>query len=221
MRLAVVVGAVNQKKRVSLETFAGKLFHRALWGPKAELLQPNSSLFAGIEMDNEAQRQSPKAAEGQRRVGRPTTLESGGTSLATILTLIRAGAATTRIDIERKAELGRAVVADRLATLEQLGLVEEGDLGPAMGGRAPRQVRFRAHIEVILGAHVDRTSLAVGLADLAGNLIVEHHEAADLALGPEPILDRLTTLFLWLLDERGGKKARLGHCRRASRSRSR
>jgi predicted NBD/HSP70 family sugar kinase len=50
-------------------------------------------------------------------------------------------------------------------------------------------------------------SLAVGLADLAGNLIVEHHEAADLALGPEPILDRLTTLFYWLLDERGGKRA--------------
>ena len=157
-------------------------------------------------MDNEALRQSPKAHEGNRRVGRPTTLESGGASLATILALIRAGAATTRLDIERKAELGRAVVADRLATLERLGLVEEGDLGPAMGGRAPRHLRFRAHVGVILVAHVDRMSLAVGLADLAGNLIVEHHEAADLALGPEPILDRLTTLFLWLLDERGGKE---------------
>ena len=58
----------------------------------------------------------------------------------------------------------------------------------------------------MLVAHVDRTSLAVALADLSGNLIVEHHEAADLATGPEPLLDRLTTLFIWLLDERGGKE---------------
>ena len=48
-------------------------------------------------------------------------------------------------------------------------------------------------------------SLAVEFADLDGVLVVEHHEAVDLALGPETILDRLTTLFLWLLDERGGK----------------
>ena len=87
-------------------------------------------------------------------------------SLATILTLIRSGAATTRLDIEREAELGRAVVADRLATLERLGLVVEGELGPAIGGRAPRNMRFCAKAGASLAAHVDRESLAVGLADL-------------------------------------------------------
>ena len=66
-------------------------------------------------------------------------------------------------------------------------------------------MRFCVEAGAILAAHVDRESLAVGLADLDGALIVEHHEAVDLALGPEAILDRLTTLFLWLLDERGGK----------------
>jgi predicted NBD/HSP70 family sugar kinase len=157
-------------------------------------------------MDDQAKEQErPDAAGARRRVGRPTTLESGGASLAKILTLVRNGVATTRLDIERESELGRSVVADRLATLERLGLITEGELGPARNGRAPRHVRFNAEIGAVLVAHLDRTSLAVALADLTGNLIVEHHEAADLALGPEPLLDRLSTLFIWLLDERGGK----------------
>ena len=98
------------------------------------------------------------------------------------------------------------MVADRLATLERLGLIAEGELGPAIGGRAPRNMRFCADAGAILAAHVNRSSISVGLAGLDGNLIVEHHEAMDLALGPEAILDRLTTLFIWLLDERGGKE---------------
>ena len=45
----------------------------------------------------------------------------GGGSLAAILSLIRKRrVATTRLDIEREADLGRAVVSDRLATLERL-----------------------------------------------------------------------------------------------------
>jgi predicted NBD/HSP70 family sugar kinase len=134
-------------------------------------------------MDEEARRRHPAAQPRRRRVGRPTTLEIGGPSLAVILSLVRAGA-LTRFDIERRSGLGRPE-----------------------GGRAPRHVRLRADAGAVLAAHVDRRSLAVGPANLAGDLIVEHHEAADLALGPEPILDRLTALFYWLLDERGGKAA--------------
>ncbi|TIP32571.1 MAG: ROK family protein, partial [Mesorhizobium sp.] len=63
--------------------------------------------------------------------------------MATLLNLVRTGAATTRQELESQSELGRAVVADRLATLLRLGLIEEGELGPAIGGRAPRHVRFR------------------------------------------------------------------------------
>ncbi len=156
-------------------------------------------------MDNDLHSQPQHPPTARRRVGRPSTIETGAASLATILTLVRSGVATTRLAIEREAELGRAVVADRLATLERLGLIVEGELGPAIGGRAPRNMRFCAEAGATLAAHIDRESLAVALADLDGGLIVEHHEAVDLALGPEAILDRLTTLFYWLLDERGGK----------------
>jgi predicted NBD/HSP70 family sugar kinase len=144
-------------------------------------------------------------AAPSRRVGRPRTEEAGGASLGRILNLIRSGEATTRLDLERKTELGRAVIASRLAMLEALGLVSQGEFGAAIGGRAPRHMRFASEAGAILVAVIDRSSLAVALADLSGALVVEHHEAIDLAAGPEAILERLTTLFVWLLDERGGK----------------
>jgi len=41
----------------------------------------------------------------------------------------------------------------------------------------------------------------VELADLAGRLLVEHHEPGDIALGAEKVLDRVDALFDWMLDE--------------------
>ena len=141
-----------------------------------------------------------------RRVGRPRTLDAGGASLALVLNLIRTGEATTRLALERNSELGRAALVDRLGKLQALGLAAEGELGASEGGRAPRHMRFLAEAGAILAASIERSSMSVALADLSGRLIVEHHEAVDLADGPEAILDRVTNLFIWLLDERGGKE---------------
>src|SRR5436190_21485106 len=117
------------------------------------------------------------------------------------MSLVRSGTATTRLDLERQAELGRAVITDRLGMLQTLGILAEGEIGRTQGGRAPRHLRFREEAGSVLVAVVERSSLAVALSDLAGNFIVEHHEETDLARGPDAILDRLTTLFIWLLDE--------------------
>ena len=133
--------------------------------------------------------------------GRVRSVDAERQSLARILTLIRSGAATTRQEIEKQSTLGRAIVADRLATLGAFGLIEEGELGPAMGGRAPRVVRFRADAARILVATFDAASLGVGVADLAGRVLIEHHEAANLALGQDAMLKRLDTLFDWLREE--------------------
>jgi predicted NBD/HSP70 family sugar kinase len=147
----------------------------------------------------------PGAAAGRRQVGRPRTSESAHGSLAVLLNLVRSGAATTRQELERQSELGRAVVADRLATLIQLGLIEEGDLGPAIGGRAPRHVRFRERTGMILVAVLDNASVSIGVSDASGRLLAEHHEAAELAAGPQSVLDRLATLFSWMLEEHGAE----------------
>ncbi len=149
----------------------------------------------------------PDPADTAAAPMRGRRLEAERHSLAAVLDLIRTGRATTRLEIERLSGLGRAVVSDRIATLIELGLVAEGELGPAVGGRAPRLMRFRADAGRILVATLDEGSLGVGLADLAGRLQVEHHEAADLALGPDPVLRRLGMLFDWVLEQYPGRAA--------------
>lgn len=136
-----------------------------------------------------------------RSVGRPRSVDAAQASLALLLNLVRTGAATTRQELERRSELGRAVVADRLATMIELGLLKEGELGQATGGRAPRQMRFRQDAGSLLVSAIDQSSIALGIADLNGQLLVEHHEAAQLDAGPEAILDRLATIFDWQLRE--------------------
>lgn len=136
-----------------------------------------------------------------RSVGRPRSVDAAQASLALLLNLVRTGAATTRQELERRSELGRAVVADRLATMIELGLLKEGELGQATGGRAPRQMQFRQDAGSLLVSAIDQSSIALGIADLNGQLLVEHHEAAQLDAGPEAILDRLATIFEWLLKE--------------------
>jgi predicted NBD/HSP70 family sugar kinase len=122
-----------------------------------------------------------------RRKGRPRISETAAPSLVDILNLVRTERATTRQELERESELGRAVVADRLGTLADLALVDESELGAATGGRAPRLVRFSANRGSILVATLDQTALGVG-------------EAADLTQPVSALSDRLITLFRWILD---------------------
>jgi len=135
-----------------------------------------------------------------RGKGRPRTVETAAPSLVELLNLVRSGAASTRQELERHSEFGRAVVADRLTMLGDLGLIDESELGTATGGRAPRLVRFAARRAAILVATLDQTAIGVGVADLSGNLLTEHHEAADLTAPPAELTDRLTALFRWSMD---------------------
>lgn len=137
-------------------------------------------------------------------------IDSERHSLLAVFDLIRTGRAATRLELELASGLGRAVVTDRLATLTQLGLIEEGERRPSMGGRAPRTVRLRADAGGILVANLDRSTLDVGLADLTGRVLFEHHEPADLAAGPEPLLARLHALFDWVLEQQDQQRALWG-----------
>lgn len=143
---------------------------------------------------------SPTQANTPRGKGRPRSVETAGPSLADILNLVRIERATTRQEIERTSEFSRAVVADRLGTLTELGLIDESETGVATGGRAPRLVRFAAERGRILVAALDQTALGVGIADLSGRLLLEHHEAADLSAPAATVCERLVTLFRWILD---------------------
>lgn len=165
---------------------------------------PDQGTRRGKDMD-ERSTADGETAQPRRTAGRPRASESAHGSLASLLNLVRNGVATTRQELENQSELGRAVVTDRLATLLRIGLIEEGELGPAIGGRAPRHVRFRPRMGMILAAVLDHSSLAVGISDLSGRLLAEHHEAVELAAGPAPVVQRLATLFAWMLEEHGSE----------------
>jgi predicted NBD/HSP70 family sugar kinase len=147
-----------------------------------------------------------KAARLQAATERVRAAEAERQSLATILNLIRSGRAETRQDIEREARLGRAVVADRLATLSGFGLIDESGLGRSLGGRAPRLVRFQPDCGRLLVATVERDTIGVGVADLAGRLLIEHYEDIELGTSPAALAERLTALFTWLVDRDRGRE---------------
>jgi predicted NBD/HSP70 family sugar kinase len=146
------------------------------------------------------------AIPGRRR-GRPRVVDVGQASLAAVFSIVRDGLASTRAAVEEMTGFSRAVVVERLATLESLGLLAPGDLAASTGGRAARTLRFRVEAGVILLAVIDRSSLAIGLADLDGVIQMEHHESLDVGAGAEALLDRLTMLFGWLGEEHGGNNA--------------
>lgn len=128
-------------------------------------------------------------------------VDSEQQSLALILNLIRDEEATTRLEIERISGLGRAIVSDRVATLTELGLVDENELGPAQGGRAPRSIRFVDDVALLLIAHIDQSKISVALSDLAGNLLFEHHEPLDAITDQAAVLARVASLFDWSLNQ--------------------
>lgn len=142
-----------------------------------------------------------KNGAARRGKGRPRNSDVATPSLTKILNLVRSGQATTRQEIERASELGRAIVTDRLTTLTALDLVDESELGVATGGRAPRLVRFNADAGLVLVATLDQTALGVALSDLSGKLLMEHHEALDLNAPAENTLSRLESLFEWILEK--------------------
>ena len=150
-----------------------------------------------------SRKESPREARRTPATERVRAVESERQSLAAILTLVRSGEATTRLDIERDARLGRAVVADRLATLESFGLIDNRDVGRSVGGRAPRLVRFRAEAGRLLVANIDRDTIGVGLASLDGQLVLEHYEDIDAGMSADALFQRLDALFAWSIDQDG------------------
>ena len=129
----------------------------------------------------------------------PVTPPDQVDSLVTVLDLVRSGAARTRPEIVSLTGLGRNVVTQRVGQLIDSGLLEEGILGPSTGGRAPRQLGFRAGMGHILVADLGATSLAVGLADLSGLVTSRHEEALAINDGPDAILGRVDDLFREIL----------------------
>ena len=137
----------------------------------------------------------------------PERVDAEQQSLALILNLLRRDEASTKLEIERISGLGRAIVSDRVATLAELKLADESEMGVTSGGRTPRNIKFNENTALFLVAHVDQSTIGVGLADLNGKLVFEHHEPSDSVADHQAVLTRVTSLFDWALEQHLGDKA--------------
>lgn len=109
-------------------------------------------------------------------------------SLITVIECVRTGAAVTRPEIGRVAQLGRSIVTQRVADAIDLGLLEDAEMGESTGGRAPRTLRFTAELGTFMLALFGAKHVSFAIADLSGKVLVEEHGQWDIASGPEPTL---------------------------------
>lgn len=133
----------------------------------------------------------------------PATSADQLDTLVQVFKLIRTGAARTRPTLGALSGLGRSIVTQRVAYLMQLGLVEEGQLGPSTGGRAPRELRVVADAGHLLVVALGARGLGVGIADLSGALLTLYNEPCDIADGPESVLGRVESLLDKMISKRG------------------
>jgi glucokinase-like ROK family protein len=134
---------------------------------------------------------------------------NGVDDLVAVLNAIRRGRATSRSEIAERTRFGRAVVTARVSDLLELGLVQENGLGLSTGGRPPRRLSWAADAGRLLVADVGATSIDVALTDLSGVVVAHRSEPADVARGPEFILDRIDGFFDDLVGQAGTGGARL------------
>jgi predicted NBD/HSP70 family sugar kinase len=121
------------------------------------------------------------------------------TSLLRIVNIVRTGEAATRPEIGRVTGLGRGVVTQRVDAAIALGFLEDGDFGPSSGGRAPRTLRFNATRGVLLVSALGALHLAVGIANLDGEIIASDKRDWDIAGGPVATIDLAIELLDGLL----------------------
>ncbi|WP_072686853.1 ROK family transcriptional regulator [Rhodococcus marinonascens] len=119
-----------------------------------------------------------------------------------VLNLLRSAGQITRTELVERTGLTRKVVTQRLEELIRAGFAEDGDVGRSTGGRAPREVKFRADGAHILVAELAATSIAVGLTDLAGTVLSEIRAEADPHSGPDATLSHVESIFDSLIADR-------------------
>ncbi|GLY81992.1 ROK family protein [Actinoallomurus iriomotensis] len=128
--------------------------------------------------------------------------------LAQIVDMVRAGAATTRPELEALTGLGRTVVNERLREGVELGVLAEVDAVPSgqRRGRPSRSVRFRTEAGLLLSAALGAVSLHAAVFDLGGTELAREFRDIDMEDGPEAILGLVHTTFGELI-ERAGRRA--------------
>ncbi|GAA0503535.1 ROK family transcriptional regulator [Saccharopolyspora thermophila] len=107
--------------------------------------------------------------------------------------LIASGAAESRVELVRATGLARSTVHNHLDALISAGVVvERGAKGNGGRGRPAHRLAIAPRAGVVLAADVGVHSTRLAVADLGQDVLAERQVRLDIAIGPEPFLERLT-----------------------------
>jgi glucokinase len=108
-------------------------------------------------------------------IGSPALMRE--TNARTILTQLKKLGVCSRADLVRQTGMSAPTVANVVAYLHDLGLIEWIGEGPSGGGRRPENLRFKADYGCLAGVEITADTLRILLTDLNGTLIEEQYGA--------------------------------------------
>lgn len=105
-----------------------------------------------------------------------------------ILQLIRTGRAQTRAELSELTGLSRSTIMQRVDSLMSRGLIVAAGENASTGGRRSTRLAFNGNAGIVLAADLGARHGRLAIANLGGEILVEHRETLDITDGPESIL---------------------------------
>jgi predicted NBD/HSP70 family sugar kinase len=123
-------------------------------------------------------------------IGNPALMRQ--TNARTILMLLKNSGICSRKDLVSETGMSTPTVANVIADLNKLGLIEWVGEDKSGGGRPPEKFRFKAEAGCFAGVEVTLEGLRILLTDLNGKLLEEHYQPVPKeARGPALVIERL------------------------------
>ncbi|WP_146906746.1 ROK family transcriptional regulator [Cellulomonas aerilata] len=125
------------------------------------------------------------------------------TGAGELFQLLRDGRPRTRADLAAVTGQARSTVAARVDLLLSSGLVAPAGEAASTGGRPPVTFAFNPRARAVLAVDLGATHARLAVTDLAGQVLVEHHQPLAIAEGPDVVLDRVARVGTELVREAG------------------
>jgi predicted NBD/HSP70 family sugar kinase len=115
-------------------------------------------------------------------------LRVNGTTAGALLTLVRAGRASTRTDLGQLTGMSRTAVSARVSALLSAGLLREAGELASTGGRPPGVLLFNADAGVVVGVAIGRSRSQVAVFDLEGRMQLGESHDHSVGSGPGEVM---------------------------------
>ena len=108
-------------------------------------------------------------------------------STARVLDAVRVGGCTTRAEVTASTGLAKALVAERLRSLLEWGLIQEGGVLASSGGRPAHRLSIAAQRAHVLALEIGMRHLTGCVADLGGRPQSRASVGIDIKAGPSEV----------------------------------